>query len=109
MDIDNDDLRKSRAKNVTGDSTTALTQQRSSVYGAFAGNAEIAQRMKDLMRSTRQWSTVAPDLREGLDLIALKISRILTGEDPEYLDSWDDIAGYARCVADRIRQEEKKS
>lgn len=49
------------------------------------------------------WDTLPVDVREGLDLIALKISRIVTGE-PEYLDNWDDIGGYAKIVADRIRQ-----
>lgn len=40
--------------------------------------------------------------REALDMIAHKIGRILNG-DHDYADSWDDIAGYARLVADRVR------
>lgn len=90
------------------DATTMLTQQRSSVYGPFDGNALFAQVLKDLMRNTPKWSQLKPDAREALDLISLKISRILTGEDAEYLDNWDDIAGYARCVSDRIRRSNKK-
>jgi hypothetical protein len=39
--------------------------------------------------------------RESLDMIACKASRILNG-DPNHLDSWVDIAGYATIVATRI-------
>jgi hypothetical protein len=39
-------------------------------------------------------------------MIAHKIGRILNG-DPDYIDSWDDIAGYAKLVADRLRGNEK--
>lgn len=46
------------------------------------------------------------DAREGLDLIMLKVSRIVTG-DPTHLDNWDDIGGHARIVADRLRGEKK--
>ena len=42
--------------------------------------------------------------REGLEMIAHKISRILNG-DPNYDDSWVDIAGYAQLVVDAIRYE----
>jgi hypothetical protein len=41
------------------------------------------------------------DQREALDMIAHKIGRILNG-DPNYADSWVDIAGYAKLVADRL-------
>jgi hypothetical protein len=34
-------------------------------------------------------------------MIAHKIGRILNG-DPNYADSWIDIAGYAQLVADRL-------
>lgn len=35
-------------------------------------------------------------------MIAHKIGRILNG-DPNYRDSWDDIAGYAKLAADRCK------
>jgi len=35
------------------------------------------------------------------DMIANKLGRILNG-DPNYADSWMDIAGYAKLVADRL-------
>lgn len=42
-----------------------------------------------------------PDQQEALDMICHKIGRILNG-DPDYADSWHDIAGYAQLVADRL-------
>jgi len=35
-------------------------------------------------------------------MIFSKIARILNG-DPNHLDSWTDIAGYATLVADRLQ------
>ena len=71
-------------------------------YGAFPSNSSIAQGIKDLLVFGDNWREVAYDQREALHQIATKISRIVTG-DPDYVDNWDDIAGYAKLVADRLR------
>jgi hypothetical protein len=34
-------------------------------------------------------------------MVAHKIARIING-DPNYSDSWVDVAGYAKLVADRL-------
>jgi hypothetical protein len=44
---------------------------------------------------------LAPDQQEALDMIFAKIGRIING-DADYADSWIDIAGYAKLVADRL-------
>jgi hypothetical protein len=36
-------------------------------------------------------------------MVVHKIGRILNG-DPHYADSWVDIAGYAKLVADRLEK-----
>lgn len=41
------------------------------------------------------------DMAEALFMIAHKIGRIVNG-DPWHVDSWIDIAGYAKLVADRL-------
>ena len=41
------------------------------------------------------------DQLEALDMIVHKIARIVNG-DPNYSDSWVDIAGYAKLVSDRL-------
>jgi hypothetical protein len=39
-------------------------------------------------------------------MIAHKIGRIVNG-DPRYADSWVDIAGYAKLVADRLEGDKR--
>jgi hypothetical protein len=79
-----------------------LNKNRGGVYGPFLNNAIVAQAIKQALRHPCTKVTLPDDVREALDLIALKMSRIVTG-DPEYLDNWDDIGGYVRCVSERIR------
>jgi hypothetical protein len=44
--------------------------------------------------------------KEGLHMILHKIGRIVNG-DPDYVDSWLDIAGYATLVADYLTELKK--
>lgn len=80
------------------DSTLA---ERGSRYGIFTGHAQITQSLKFIMQHTPKWESLAPDQKEALDMIQHKIGRILNG-DPDYHDSWHDIVGYAKLVADRL-------
>jgi len=52
-------------------------------------------------------TTMAPDQWEALDMICSKISRIVNG-DPDYDDSWVDIAGYAQLIVNRLREDQGK-
>jgi hypothetical protein len=79
----------------------ATLDERGSRYGSFTGHSEITQNLKSIMRVTPKWSQLADDQRESLEMIAHKIGRILNG-DPNYHDSWHDIVGYAKLVADRL-------
>lgn len=54
------------------------------------------------MMSQPKYPDLAPDQKEALEMLAHKIGRILNG-DPDYADSWDDIAGYATLVANRLK------
>lgn len=75
----------------------ATLNERGKRYGAFAPHAEITQHLKAVMQSTPGWTRCNHAQREALEMIAHKIGRILNG-DPNYRDSWTDIAGYARLV-----------
>lgn len=77
--------------------------ERGERYGAFPARAAVAQAIKAAIATGPNWPALAPDQREALDMIAHKISRIVAG-DPDYHDSWHDIAGYATLVADRLLQ-----
>lgn len=78
--------------------------ERDSRYGPFVGHAEVAQRLKDVINSQlrQRDKSLAHDQQEALDMICHKIGRIING-DPNYDDSWVDIAGYAQLIADRLK------
>ena len=97
----------------------AILSQRGARYGVFRDHALIAQTLKAAMRGDTEtlrdlagenairalrpkFEGMAPDQCEALEMIQHKIARILNG-DPDYADSWDDIAGYAKLVSDRLK------
>lgn len=73
-------------------------------YGVFADHANITQQLKLTIEQALddRGKRLEPDQKEALDMICHKIGRIING-DPDYDDSWVDIAGYAQLVADRLR------
>lgn len=78
--------------------------ERGKNYGSFDEHAAISQNLKHIMRSKPGWSGLTNDQREALEMIQHKVARILNG-DPNYIDSWHDIAGYATLIANRLEQE----
>ena len=70
-------------------------------YGDFAGHAGVTQRIKAAIISAPRYARLTPSQREALEMIAHKIGRILNG-DPNYPDSWHDIAGYATLVEQEL-------
>lgn len=75
--------------------------ERGKRYGAFSGHAEITQGLKERMASCDNWSKLSPSQKEALEMIAHKIGRILNG-DPNYADSWVDIAGYSQLIVKEL-------
>ena len=82
-----------------------VLDERASTHGDFIDVAEVAQQLKQTMRSaaphTRPHSDLPKIHAEALDMIASKIARILVGDQYEP-DHWLDIEGYARLVRERI-------
>jgi hypothetical protein len=83
-----------------------ILEERGARYGKFKDHAALCQKIKYTMILTDGWQLLAPDQREALEMIAHKIARVLNG-DPNYSDSWRDIAGYSTLVADRLDGVEK--
>jgi hypothetical protein len=77
--------------------TEQLLAERGKTHGDFMDNASMAQRLKRDMHSSDGWSNLLDAQQESLDLIATKISRILSGGNNNQ-DNWDDIAGYAKLA-----------
>jgi hypothetical protein len=86
-------------------------QERGKRYGKFIDHAEVTQQLKQLiddhtpsgrtLSDGRHVPFLQADQQEALDMICHKIGRILCG-DPDYADSWHDIAGYALLVSQRL-------
>ena len=83
------------------DSIEHVLAQRGRRYGVFTRHAAITQAMKGIARAAPSWDDCDDDMQEAIEMILHKIGRILNG-DPSYADSWVDIAGYAKLVADRL-------
>ena len=83
-------------------STEEILKARGAVYGDFTTHAEITQSLKRALRVMTYHSKLNDVHREALEMIVHMIGRILNG-DPNYRDSWDDIAGFAKLAADRCQ------
>ena len=96
------------------DSIDTILDERAARYGKFTDHARLTYSIKREMRqfqrqaetAPRAWDGLAYDQQEALEMIAHKIGRILNG-DPNYVDSWVDIAGYSTLVAKRLQGEAK--
>lgn len=84
----------------------AVLKERGSRYGNFFDHAAVTQKLKATIFQWRPRIDFQVDQVEALEMICHKLGRIVNG-DPDYADSWVDIAGYAQLVADKLM--EKKS
>lgn len=74
-----------------------VANEREATHGHYADSAELAQKLKKLVRENRDaWRRTAAQ-NEALDMILFKVARIVTG-DPNHVDHWRDVAGYAELV-----------
>ena len=84
-------------------SVDTVLSDRAKDYGKFIEGAEIMQMLKRLVHNyieDRQ-TPLAFDQREAIDMIIHKLGRIING-NPDKVDHWTDIAGYATLVAERL-------
>lgn len=82
-----------------------LLEQRGQNYGDFSGQASISQGLKDVARNGVQYDSLKPFQKESVEMILHKIARIVNG-NPNYIDSWRDIIGYAQLVVDELNKTE---
>jgi hypothetical protein len=81
--------------------------QRNDTHGDYAIQANLSERLKTLMHFASSWDDLTRSQRQALDMIALKIGRILVGA-PNFADHWHDIAGYATLVEKELSDDEPK-
>jgi len=66
-------------------------------HGCFYKTARVSQSIKWVMRHEGDWTKLTHIQMEALDCIAMKIARIVSGNQ-DWLDSWYDIQGYAELA-----------
>ena len=87
-----------QAENLDG-----ILAERGARYGSFASQAAFSQYLKDTLRKHKNYDELMYSQKEALEMIMHKISRILNG-DPNYDDSWRDIAGYAELIVKELNE-----
>jgi hypothetical protein len=75
-----------------------MLDERGKQYGKFLEHASITQRLKSIIYAHPSSRNLQPHHLEAIDMIMHKVGRIVNG-NPDFKDSWDDIAGYATLVS----------
>lgn len=81
-----------------------LLGERQQTHGSYAEVSRTCQAMKRTMRQTSGWENLTNEQAEALEMIAMKIARILSGNH-NFTDHWEDIEGYARLVSNELERE----
>ena len=91
-----------------GTDVDEVLDQRAVDYGKFKDGAALMQALKRTLaaHAQRHGKTFADDQWEALEMIVHKIGRIVNG-NPDKVDHWTDIAGYAKLIADRLEGVER--
>jgi len=77
--------------------TNPAVPNRDHQHGGLDAVGIVSQQIKSSMREGVNWETnsLHPAAKESLDMIAHKIARVLSGNNPHDSQHWEDIAGYA--------------
>lgn len=76
-------------------------EDREESHGDYRVQAAFSQTLKDEARGHPGWEKLSPEQRESVDMIFVKVSRLLTGS-PNAADHWTDIAGYATLISNLL-------
>jgi len=87
-------------------STEEILEQRQQTHGNYRLNAKVSQRLIDTIQyeMTPAWRELQPYQRHSIQMICMKLGRIAVG-DPDEVDHWRDIAGYAELVVKELESE----
>ena len=76
-------------------------EQRGERYGKFKDVAATTYALQEILRVASNYERMADDQIIALDMICNKMARIVNG-DPNYIDNWHDISGYATLVEQEL-------
>ena len=80
-----------------------ILEEREVTHGDFEMKSIWIQEIMENLVELYSWKDMSADQRESIHMILVKLSRILYG-DPNYADHWDDIAGYANLISERLNK-----
>jgi len=92
-----------KLRDTTESKVMSVLEERGNRYGDFKDNSWISQELKDILRSSNGYEENLCFVKEGLEMIVHKLSRIVNG-DALYEDNWVDIIGYTQLVLDNIKR-----
>ena len=72
-------------------------RSRGNIHGDFAKGSKVMQDLKSTAHCAPNWNLLSPSQKESIEMILHKVGRVLCG-DPNHVDHWHDIAGYATLV-----------
>lgn len=84
---------------------TQTLKERGSRYGTFEENAEVTQKLLDILLTAPSSGKLTVMHKEILHMICHKMSRMVCG-DPMYVDNVHDIIGYAKGLEDYLIKKE---
>lgn len=65
-------------------------------------HASCTERLVEICRLQVNWEKLNDSQKETIYMVCHKMARILTG-DPNHIDSWQDISGYAMLIVNEFR------
>ena len=85
------------------DEIKKILEERGEVYGEYAEVAFTSQALKAAMHHGQAWWIMPDEVKESLDMVANKISRMVNGSWA-HEDNILDIMGYMQLALDRVRE-----
>ena len=78
--------------------------ERQSQYGDFSSVADTTQMLFKSLKDGDSFEDMTSSQIEALHMICSKMARIVNG-NPDYLDNWHDISGYATLIEKELKNE----
>lgn len=75
---------------------------RETTHGIYKNTAATSQAIKQIFYASKNWDSITDSQRESLEMIAVKLARILNG-NAQYRDHWDDVVGYSQLASDSVK------
>jgi len=79
-----------------------ILEDREVTHGDFEMKAMWIQEIMENLVGLYSYQKMEADKKEAIHMILVKLSRILYGNH-DHKDHWDDIAGYAQLVSERLK------